>query len=43
VLAWSAIQAADGALQGSGALGPIDGFGLDALQAGVVEAGNAHA
>ena len=28
-----------GGLQGTGALGPVDGFGLDALQAGCAEAG----
>jgi short subunit dehydrogenase-like uncharacterized protein len=39
MLAWSAEAAAGGAVQGTGALGPVDGFGLDALQAGVAEAG----
>jgi short subunit dehydrogenase-like uncharacterized protein len=38
-LAWGASQAAAGALQGTGALGPVDAFGLDALQAGCAEAG----
>ena len=39
MLAWSAATAADGGLRGTGALGPVDGFGLDALEAGVAEAG----
>jgi short subunit dehydrogenase-like uncharacterized protein len=39
VLAWGARTAAGGRLQGTGALGPVDGFGLDALQAGCEEAG----
>jgi short subunit dehydrogenase-like uncharacterized protein len=39
MLAWSAVRAADGALAGVGALGPVDGFGLDELEAGVREAG----
>ncbi len=39
MLAWGAQTAADGGLQGTGALGPVDGFGLDALTAGVAEAG----
>jgi short subunit dehydrogenase-like uncharacterized protein len=38
-LAWGAITAAAGGLQGTGALGPADGFGLDALEAGCAEAG----
>jgi short subunit dehydrogenase-like uncharacterized protein len=38
-LAWGARTAAQGGLQASGALGPVDGFGLAALQAGVAEAG----
>ena len=38
-LAWGAQTAAEGGLQGTGALGPVDGFGLAALQAGVAEAG----
>jgi len=43
MLAWSAIQAASGALRGSGALGPVDGLGREALQAGVAEAGISRA
>ena len=42
VLAWGAISAAGGGLRGSGALGPVDGFGLDELEAGVAEAGIAR-
>jgi short subunit dehydrogenase-like uncharacterized protein len=41
-LAWGAQTAAAGGLQGSGALGPVDGFGLDALEAGCAEAGIAR-
>jgi short subunit dehydrogenase-like uncharacterized protein len=41
-LAWGAETAAAGGLQGTGALGPVDGFGLDALQAGCAEAGIAR-
>ena len=41
-LAWGAETAARGGLQGTGALGPVDGFGLDALEAGCVEAGLAR-
>jgi short subunit dehydrogenase-like uncharacterized protein len=39
LLAWGAERAAAGELQGSGALGPVDGFGLQALEAGAAEAG----
>jgi short subunit dehydrogenase-like uncharacterized protein len=39
MLAWGAVAVAGGALRGSGALGPVDAFGLDALEAGVGEAG----
>ena len=41
-LAWGAQTAAAGGLQGTGALGPVDGFGLDALEAGCAEAGIAR-
>jgi short subunit dehydrogenase-like uncharacterized protein len=41
-LAWGAVTAAAGGLQGTGALGPVDAFGLDALQAGCAEAGIAR-
>jgi short subunit dehydrogenase-like uncharacterized protein len=39
ILAWGARTAAAGGLQGTGALGPTDGFGLDALEQGCAEAG----
>jgi short subunit dehydrogenase-like uncharacterized protein len=39
VIAWAAERAAGGGLQAAGALGPVDGFGLDALEQGVAEAG----
>lgn len=39
ILAWGARTAADGGLQGTGALGPVDAFGLAALQAGCSQAG----
>ncbi len=39
IIAWAAERAAAGGLQGAGALGPADGFGLDALEQGVAEAG----
>jgi short subunit dehydrogenase-like uncharacterized protein len=41
-LAWGAQTAAAGGLQGTGALGPVDGFGLDALEAGCAEVGIAR-
>ncbi len=39
MLAWGAMRAAEGALTGAGALGPVDGFGLDELEQGVASAG----
>lgn len=39
MLAWSAETARGGALLATGALGPVDGFGLDVLERGVAEAG----
>jgi short subunit dehydrogenase-like uncharacterized protein len=42
VLAWGAMAAAAGGLLGAGALGPVDGFGLDVLEAGVAQAGIAR-
>jgi short subunit dehydrogenase-like uncharacterized protein len=39
ILAWAAQRAAEGGLQGTGALGPIDGFGLVALTDGCRWAG----
>ena len=38
-LAWGASRARDGGLQGTGALGPADAFGLDHLEQGCAEAG----
>ncbi|MBI5104101.1 MAG: saccharopine dehydrogenase NADP-binding domain-containing protein [Solirubrobacterales bacterium] len=43
MLAWGAETALAGGLQGTGALGPVDGFGLDALEAGAREAGISRA
>jgi short subunit dehydrogenase-like uncharacterized protein len=43
ILAWGAATAAAGGLQGTGALGPVDGFGLEALERGCAEAGIATA
>ncbi len=42
ILAGAAEQAAAGGLTGAGALGPVDGFGLDALEAGCAMAGIAR-
>jgi short subunit dehydrogenase-like uncharacterized protein len=42
ILAWGAQRAAAGGLHGTGALGPADGFGLDALVEGCREAGIAE-
>lgn len=39
IIAWAAERAAAGGLQGVGALGPVDGFGLEALEQGVAGAG----
>ncbi len=39
MLAWGADRAAAGALNGTGALGPVDAFGLDELVKGCAEAG----
>jgi short subunit dehydrogenase-like uncharacterized protein len=41
-LAWGAETALAGGLKGTGALGPVDGFGLDALERGCAEAGIAR-
>jgi short subunit dehydrogenase-like uncharacterized protein len=38
-LAWAAEQIAAGRSQGSGALGPVEAFGLEALETGVAECG----
>ena len=42
MLAWAAERAASGGLKGTGALGPVDGFGLEELTAGCAEAGIAE-
>jgi short subunit dehydrogenase-like uncharacterized protein len=39
ILAWGASKALAGALEGRGALGPVEAFGLGELQAGCAEAG----
>jgi short subunit dehydrogenase-like uncharacterized protein len=39
ILAWGAQAAAEGGLRGTGALGPVDGLGLEALERGCAEAG----
>jgi short subunit dehydrogenase-like uncharacterized protein len=39
ILAWGAQRAAERGLNGTGALGPVDAFGLDELVAGAAEAG----
>jgi short subunit dehydrogenase-like uncharacterized protein len=39
LLAWAARRALDGGVTGTGALGPVDAFGLDALRAGCEQAG----
>src|SRR3954468_24011283 len=39
MLAWASIHARDEGLHGAGALGPVEAYGLDALRAGVAEAG----
>ena len=42
MLAWAAERAASGGLKATGALGPVDGFGLYEVKAGVEEAGIAE-
>jgi short subunit dehydrogenase-like uncharacterized protein len=42
MLAWAAERAAGGGLRGTGALGPVEAFGLDQLVAGCAEAGIAE-
>lgn len=39
ILAWGARTALDGGLRGTGALGPVEAFGLDVLISGAAEAG----
>src|SRR4051812_17517371 len=43
MLAWGAVRAVAGELRGTGALGPVQAFGLDELEAGAREAGIARA
>jgi short subunit dehydrogenase-like uncharacterized protein len=43
ILAWGAEQTAAGRLRGAGALGPVDGFGLDELEQSCREVGLARA
>ena len=42
MLAWSAARAAAGGLRGTGALGPVEAFGLRELEAGAAESGIAE-
>jgi hypothetical protein len=42
VLAWAAREVAAGGVAGSGALGPVEAFAIDALERGVAEAGIAR-
>jgi hypothetical protein len=42
MLAWGASQAAEGLISGAGALGPVEAFGRQALEAGCEEAGIAR-
>ena len=39
ILAWAAMRACDHGVSGSGALGPVEAFGLDILEQGVATAG----
>jgi hypothetical protein len=39
MMAWAAERLAAGEGRGAGALGPVEAFGLDELEAGVAEAG----
>jgi hypothetical protein len=39
ILAWGAVRAAEGRLQRSGTVGPVEGFGLGDLRVGVEQAG----
>jgi short subunit dehydrogenase-like uncharacterized protein len=39
IIAWGAAHAAEHGLEGTGALGPVDGFGLPTLEAGCAEVG----
>jgi short subunit dehydrogenase-like uncharacterized protein len=42
IIAWGAQRALEQGLKGTGALGPVDAFGLDELEAGAAEAGLAR-
>jgi short subunit dehydrogenase-like uncharacterized protein len=39
IMAWAAIRALEGGIEGTGALGPVEAFGVDALEAGCAESG----
>lgn len=39
MLAWASIRALEGAIEGAGALGPAQAFGIEALEEGVADAG----
>jgi hypothetical protein len=41
-LAWAAKRAASAGVDGTGALGPVDAFGLETLERGCAEAGLAR-
>ena len=43
MLAWAAARAAAGDIHGTGALGPVEAFGLRELETGSAEAGIAEA
>ena len=43
MIAWTAARVADGAAQGTGALGPTEAFAIEQLEAGVAECGIARA
>jgi short subunit dehydrogenase-like uncharacterized protein len=43
MLAWAAVRAADGAVAGVGALGPVEAYGLEQLEAGCADAGISRA
>jgi short subunit dehydrogenase-like uncharacterized protein len=43
ILAWAAAEAAAGRVRGAGAVGPVEAFGIDALEAGCATAGMTRA
>jgi short subunit dehydrogenase-like uncharacterized protein len=43
MLAWAAMQAAESPLEATGAIGPVEAFGLDELEAGAADAGISRA